>query len=130
MINLAISPSPNHQSQRYSEIERPWEAPPSNSADTPHTSPFWLLLPISVFFLLLPAVLTLADIRENWKQWRHRRQVGAVIPCRNCYFFNTNIRLNCAVHPCQVLTENAVDCPDFKPKITEGSDRKNSIRLK
>jgi hypothetical protein len=38
------------------------------------------------------------------------------IHCRKCYFFTSNSYVKCAVHPSRVLTEQAINCPDYKPK--------------
>jgi hypothetical protein len=35
------------------------------------------------------------------------------IPCRSCQYFKNNSYLNCAVHPSMVLTEKALNCPDY-----------------
>ena len=37
-------------------------------------------------------------------------------PCRKCQFFDENNYLNCAVHPSVVLTNQAVNCPDYDDK--------------
>ncbi|MEH2454940.1 hypothetical protein [Nostoc sp.] len=36
--------------------------------------------------------------------------------CKNCQFFNNNHFLNCAVHPSTVLSKQALNCSDYKPK--------------
>jgi hypothetical protein len=38
------------------------------------------------------------------------------IPCRNCRYFSHNPYLNCAIHPSLVLTDQAIDCPDYCAK--------------
>lgn len=39
------------------------------------------------------------------------------VPCRNCIFFaQKNQYLKCAVHPCTVLTKQAIDCSDYLNK--------------
>lgn len=37
-------------------------------------------------------------------------------PCKKCRFFNNSNHLKCAVHPSTVLTEEALNCPDYFPK--------------
>ncbi len=36
------------------------------------------------------------------------------MPCDRCLYFTNNIYLNCAVHPCRALTDDAIGCPDFE----------------
>lgn len=38
------------------------------------------------------------------------------IPCRSCRYFAYNPYLNCAIHPSLVLTNQAIDCPDYCAK--------------
>ena len=38
------------------------------------------------------------------------------IPCRSCQYFCHNPYLNCAIHPSLVLTDRAIDCPDYCAK--------------
>jgi hypothetical protein len=38
------------------------------------------------------------------------------VPCKSCQFFSYNSYLKCAVRPSQVLTDAAIDCPDYCPK--------------
>ncbi|MHC0061411.1 hypothetical protein ACWATR_00595 [Nostoc sp. UIC 10890] len=37
-------------------------------------------------------------------------------PCKTCQFFNNNHYLNCAVHPDNALTKQALHCSDYNPK--------------
>lgn len=37
------------------------------------------------------------------------------IPCRQCRFFTNNHYLKCAVHPSNVLKQQAINCPDYWP---------------
>lgn len=37
-------------------------------------------------------------------------------PCKTCQFFNKNHYLNCAVHPANALTKQALHCSDYNPK--------------
>ncbi len=127
MSNLATVPTLNYSDRIHTEIAVPSESGTAGQTNASPTDPFWLLLPASIFFLLLPAVLTFSDIKTSWKHWQHHRKINAIIPCRGCHFFNTNIRLNCAVHPCKVLTETAVNCPDFKPKETQKHHQQKHI---
>jgi hypothetical protein len=38
------------------------------------------------------------------------------IPCRNCRFLSSSSYLKCAVHPTTALTEEAIACPDYRPR--------------
>jgi hypothetical protein len=38
------------------------------------------------------------------------------VPCKNCQFFCNNNYLKCAVNPHMVLTEEAINCPEYSPK--------------
>lgn len=37
------------------------------------------------------------------------------IPCSNCKFFTNDYRLKCTVRPTIANTEEAIDCPDYRP---------------
>ena len=37
------------------------------------------------------------------------------IPCANCQYFTGDYRLKCTVQPHIALTEEAIDCPDYRP---------------
>lgn len=39
------------------------------------------------------------------------------IPCSRCQFFTGEYTLKCTVHPISALTEEAIDCSDFCPRI-------------
>jgi hypothetical protein len=36
------------------------------------------------------------------------------VPCDRCAYFTGDYNLKCTVHPCQALTEAAIDCRDFE----------------
>jgi hypothetical protein len=36
------------------------------------------------------------------------------IPCANCVFFTGDYHLKCPVHPRIALSEDAIDCPDYR----------------
>ncbi|MBO3462453.1 hypothetical protein G7B40_028250 [Aetokthonos hydrillicola Thurmond2011] len=38
------------------------------------------------------------------------------VPCANCQFFTGEYRLKCPLHPTFALTEEAIDCSDFRFK--------------
>ena len=37
------------------------------------------------------------------------------IPCTGCQFFTNDYRLKCTVNPHFANSENAIDCPDYRP---------------
>lgn len=41
--------------------------------------------------------------------------------CQNCRFFSNNHYLKCTVHPYTVLTEEAINCPDYNPQAKKSS---------
>jgi hypothetical protein len=47
------------------------------------------------------------------------------MPCYNCKYFSDNVYVKCAVHPENVLTPHAHQCPDFCSRA-EQLDKKNS----
>ena len=36
------------------------------------------------------------------------------IPCRSCQFYSNNPYIRCAIRPTDALTEQAIDCSDYK----------------
>ena len=54
-------------------------------------------------------VSAIADLIKRAKQM-HR------IPCTNCQYFTNDHRLKCTVQPHLASTEQAVSCPDYRPK--------------
>jgi hypothetical protein len=47
------------------------------------------------------------------------------MPCYNCKYFSDNVYVKCAVHPENVLTTHAHQCPDYCSR-SEQSDKTNS----
>jgi len=45
------------------------------------------------------------------------------VPCMNCHFYCMNPHLKCAVNPSLVLTRQAIDCPDYRPRNNTTSYR-------
>ena len=66
----------------------------------------FLLIALLIWFLRL-AIITVKEKIIKYQQWR-------TTPCMNCIYFIDRSELKCAVHPCEVLTKNAVDCRDFQ----------------
>jgi hypothetical protein len=52
----------------------------------------------------------------NCKQHSFRVKLPSKIICSRCRYFNDNHFLRCAIHPVDVMTEQAVDCMDYCPK--------------
>ncbi|NHC34689.1 hypothetical protein [Scytonema millei] len=60
------------------------------------------------------------------KRWRTTREnvedlseiTSSHIPCKRCRFFSNNPYLKCAVQPIITMTKEAIDCAEFRPKIT------------
>lgn len=48
------------------------------------------------------------------------------VPCQDFRFFSHNHYLKCVVHPTFVLTQEAADCPDYKPPNNRFSRQKSS----
>lgn len=59
---------------------------------------------VSVFLLRVRKFRLNDKLSSNWLR---------KVPCRNCRYFKDNRYLNCAVHPSTVLTEQALNCPDY-----------------
>jgi hypothetical protein len=54
-----------------------------------------------------------------WSFWKvviegitHLKKLHA-IPCSRCAYFTGDYRLKCTLHPCDALTEEAINCRDF-----------------
>ncbi|MEL6496804.1 MAG: hypothetical protein AAFQ41_17045 [Cyanobacteria bacterium J06623_7] len=62
-----------------------------------------------IYFLRL-MILEIKDKVVKHQQWR-------ATPCPNCIYFNDCRELQCAVHPVEVLTRDAVNCRDFQPIV-------------
>lgn len=94
--------------------------------DEPCTTVFRLLQPIleALQPLLGPICFVAAWATIGlviWSLWTACRDTTArahqmhQIPCPNCQFFTADYRLKCPVHPSRSLTEEAIDCPDYRP---------------
>jgi hypothetical protein len=65
--------------------------------------------------ILVVAILILA---KAWKVVRAKNvpfNCFPELPCRNCHFFTNNHYLRCTVRPSCVLTEQALNCSDYRP---------------
>lgn len=104
-------------SQTSQEVATPAQPARPPLVQTEATSVLWLLLLASGVLLTIPCLFTVEDARDHWRKWWSNRRVGTAVPCKMCHYFISNSYLNCAVRPHQALTAEAVDCPDFCPKM-------------
>lgn len=51
-------------------------------------------------------------IRDSVKQAKRMHQ----IPCARCVFFTSDYHLKCPVQPKIALSEDAIDCPDYRQR--------------
>jgi hypothetical protein len=65
-------------------------------------------------FYLVWAVFV--GLRRGYRQVRRMHS----IPCTQCRYFTGDTLLKCAVHPTTALTEEAIDCPEFRPRLPGG----------
>lgn len=82
-------------------------------------APLTAILLASVCFTAVfgVVVLTVSALFKGKDQGsKVRTDAPLDIPCQNCRFFNKSQRLCCAVHPSIVLTEQALNCPDYRPQ--------------
>ncbi|NEQ31511.1 MAG: hypothetical protein F6K04_10970 [Leptolyngbya sp. SIO4C5] len=70
--------------------------------------PLCFIFAWSIIFLGLWSLL--AAGRDGLANARRMHQ----IPCADCRYFTNQHQLKCPVHPCQALSEAAIDCPDFE----------------
>ncbi|MCS6959552.1 MAG: hypothetical protein RMK91_05825 [Pseudanabaenaceae cyanobacterium SKYGB_i_bin29] len=77
----------------------------------------WIIAYNLAFWSIVATVLYgyWRSLRSSW-QWvrEHHR-----IPCSRCVYFTGNYRLKCTVHPCSALSPQAINCPDFEPRLYE-----------
>lgn len=93
---------------------------------------------IAGFLILLSSLVLLCLSLRDWKSPAansdsRSRQLTSIddvistkfalgLPCRKCYYFNTNRHLPCAVNPMHVLKKESLNCPNFQPKDGDMSD--------
>jgi hypothetical protein len=78
--------------------------------------------PIGLFLILFCSAIALGIFilmfPQAWKATKAKiaiRKQSHQLPCRKCRFFTNNSYLCCTVNPFIVLTEQAIDCPDYYP---------------
>ncbi len=92
----------------------PTSAAPVNSPNT-FAASVW-----TVYLICAAVALVTIFLHPNFRKavlnrmfpikYNHR------IPCNNCKYFKNNRYLQCAIHPTKVLSQEAINCPDYLPK--------------
>ena len=120
-LKLYTSADKNHNRATISEIKLS-QAEPNLVKPQPITKPDSTLFLLPLCFLIIWAgIVSIAS--GVWKVTRNEKvavkHLDQQIPCKNCQFFTSSHYLKCAVHPSIALTQQAVGCSDYCPKITE-----------
>ncbi|MTJ50161.1 hypothetical protein [Dolichospermum sp. UHCC 0259] len=115
--NLSIAQSPVQQEKvqvQYHNIQIPDLAL--------SLAPLGFIFVWAIFLLLFHKIRTNTDDKVCVKN-----KILQKVPCKKCQFFANNHYLKCAVKPDSVLTEEAIDCPEYVPKKVSFS-HKNLFR--
>jgi hypothetical protein len=107
----------------FSEAPELSEKQPSQLTETPvflHESPatdvgMWVIsidVAVILAILIFPFLQELSRFKMNSIPFVRASR----IPCRNCRFLSNSSYLKCAVHPTSALTEEAIACPDYRPR--------------
>jgi len=84
-----------------------------------------LVNPAEFTGVVLPVYIAIAAGALIIYKLLHKREQGLAsdflsrlnqVPCMNCHFFCMNPHLKCAVNPSVVLTKQAIDCTDYRPR--------------
>jgi hypothetical protein len=73
-------------------------------------SPLGFIFSWVVFFIVLRKIRTFVDNKMVFIIKGLEK-----VPCKNCKFYSNNHYLKCAVKPSIVLTEEAMNCPEYSP---------------
>ncbi|MBE9036808.1 hypothetical protein [aff. Roholtiella sp. LEGE 12411] len=73
-------------------------------------SPLGFIFSWVVFFIALRKIRTFVDNKIFFTIKGLEK-----VPCKNCKFYSNNHYLKCAVKPSIVLTEEAMNCPEYSP---------------
>ncbi|NWF58170.1 MAG: hypothetical protein HXY43_02315 [Fischerella sp.] len=103
--------------QQETIIEQPLNQAPSDAASA-HQSSIAVIGIVSAYLGF--TVLVIALLRSNLSKAilnriftiKHNHQ----IPCGKCQYFKNNRYLQCAIHPTKVLSQEAINCPDYLPQ--------------
>ncbi len=74
---------------------------------------------ISITFLGLMLIASILALVQKISLYKHSKygfkEISSFqrIPCYRCRYFNGNPYLKCAVKPEQVLTDEAINCPEY-----------------
>jgi hypothetical protein len=74
-----------------------------------------IFLIITTSFILLWVWTTLIITKRE--RYGSNANPSRLTICRKCQYFNHNIYVKCALNPALAMTEQAVDCADFWPKL-------------
>ncbi|MBE9101851.1 hypothetical protein [Vacuolonema iberomarrocanum] len=78
--------------------------------------PMALLCPVLIWVMLVGFFLSVCfAMRDSMVRLKRLHQ----IPCSRCDFFTGDYRLKCTVHPCKVMSEDAIGCLDYEPASSE-----------
>ena len=68
---------------------------------------------------ILAATVWLLIAMFMWNFWKvviegitHLKKLHSIL-CSRCAYFTGDYRLKCTIHPCEALTEEAINCRDF-----------------
>ncbi len=70
--------------------------------------PLCLVSAWGLMFLLFSSIG--ATVTDSLRRAQRMHQ----IPCANCVFFSGDYHLKCPVQPTIALSEDAIDCPDYR----------------
>lgn len=116
---MAVSNTIHHSNQAGSQNEYKSQEGLNISDLTIALSPLGFVI-LWAFFLLI-----LQKIRSNLDN-KIAFNINGVhsVPCKNCKFFANNHYLKCAVKPDIVMTEEAINCPEYCPKKSSFTQNK------
>lgn len=112
------------------QISRSSEQPSSTVAEPAVRSPYHLptqvpdvgiLLAAATLILFLLKIFGILRDDEATPPYKQPVLPCSAAPCPSCRFFSRNIYIRCAVRPTDVLTQQAIDCPDYDPNFADRS---------
>jgi hypothetical protein len=68
---------------------------------------------------ILVTLLKKCSSRKYKTDYRNSFRTISQIPCKKCQYFSNNPYLKCAIRPLTVMSEEALDCPDYCPRYLE-----------
>lgn len=81
--------------------------------------------PLALIVLLIGFLWAVGAAVREGVPWLRRLHS---IPCDRCIYFTGCHHLKCTVHPCQALTEAAINCRDFEPAAHRRSYASNRCK--